>query len=77
MRAEARIDLLAITKNVEKLKRHAGVELLAVVKADAYGHGLIAVSNAAIKGGASWLGVALPEEALALRAAGITHPALS
>jgi len=77
MRAEARVDLLSITKNVEHLKNINGVELLAVVKADAYGHGLVEVAQAAIKGGASWLGVALLEEALALRDAGIKVPILA
>jgi alanine racemase len=48
----------------------AGV--MAVVKANAYGHGLVPVARAALEGGASWLGVAIPEEAFALRAAGIT-----
>ena len=77
MRAEARVDLLSITKNVENLKKINGVELLAVVKADAYGHGLVEVAQAAIKGGASWLGVALLEEAVALRDAGIKVPILA
>ena len=76
MRAEARVDLLSITKNVETLKQINGVELLAVVKADAYGHGLVPVAHAAIKGGATWLGVALLEEALTLRDAGIEVPIL-
>jgi len=77
MRAEARIDLLSITRNIEHLKKINGVEVLAVVKADAYGHGLIPVAEAAIKGGATWLGVALLEEAVALREAGITQPILA
>ena len=76
MRAEARVDLLSITKNVETLKKINGVELLAVVKADAYGHGLVPVAQAAIKGGATWLGVALLEEAFTLRDAGIEVPIL-
>jgi alanine racemase len=77
MRAEARIDLSAITKNVEHLKAINGVDLLAVVKADAYGHGLVRTAQAALKGGASWLGVALLEEAITLRDAGITAPILA
>ncbi len=77
MRAEARIDLNAVTKNVEHLKAINGVELLAVVKADAYGHGLVRTAQAALKGGATWLGVALLEEALALRDAGISAPILA
>jgi alanine racemase len=50
---------------------------LAVVKADAYGHGLIPVAKAALEGGASWLGVALLEEAITLRNAGIAAPILA
>jgi alanine racemase len=50
---------------------------MAVVKADGYGHGMIRCARAALDGGASWLGVAFLEEALALRAAGITVPVLS
>jgi alanine racemase len=76
-RAEARIDLTAISANVKKLKMAAGTELMAVVKADAYGHGLVPVAKAAISAGATWLGVALVEEAHTLRAAGITTPILA
>ena len=76
-RAEAVIDLSAIRANVAYLKGKAGVDLLAVVKADAYGHGLIPVAKAALEGGATWLGVALLEEAITLRAAGITAPILA
>jgi len=76
-RAEARIDLNAIAANIEKLKATAGTELMAVVKADAYGHGLVPVAKAAIEAGATWLGVALVEEAHTLRNAGITSPILA
>ena len=76
-RAEAVINLSAITSNVASLKAKAGVDLMAVVKADAYGHGLVPVAKAALDGGATWLGVALLEEAIALRAAGITAPILA
>jgi alanine racemase len=76
-RAEARIDLDRITENVSHLKQIAGVDLMAVVKADAYGHGLIPVARAALDGGATYLGVALLEEAIALRDAGITAPILA
>jgi alanine racemase len=77
-RAEARVDLDAIAANVRLLdERSPGADVMAVVKADAYGHGLIPSARAALAGGAGWLGVALPEEALALRAAGITAPLLS
>lgn len=77
MRAEALIDLSAIKHNVELLKERSGTNLLAVVKADAYGHGLIPVAKAALSAGASYLGVALLEEAVALREAGITAPILA
>jgi alanine racemase len=76
-RAEAIIDLDRITANVSHLKSIAGVELMAVVKADAYGHGLVPVARAAVAGGATYLGVALLEEAIALREAGITAPILA
>lgn len=77
MRAEAIVDLSAIKHNVELLKQKAGVDLLAVVKADAYGHGLVPVAHAALSAGADYLGVALLEEAVALREAGITAPILA
>jgi alanine racemase len=76
-RAEAIIDLTAIAANVKKLMGTAGTDLMAVVKADAYGHGLVPVAKTAINAGATWLGVALVEEAHALRAAGITAPILA
>jgi len=76
-RAEAIIDLTAIAANVKKLKATAGTDLMAVVKADAYGHGLVPVAKTAISAGATWLGVALVEEAHALRSAGITTPILA
>ena len=60
-RAEVRIDLDRITANVAYLKNIADVDLMAVVKADAYGHGLIQVARAALDGGATYLGVALLE----------------
>jgi alanine racemase len=76
-RAEAVVNLSAIKANIASLKGKAGVDLMAVVKADAYGHGLVPVAKAALAGGASYLGVALLEEAIALRAAGITAPILA
>lgn len=70
-RAEAVIDLDAIRDNVAALAaRVEGRPVMAVVKADGYGHGLVESARAARDGGASWLGVAVAEEALALRAAG-------
>ena len=75
--AQARVDLGAVRANVAALRERAGAaEVMAVVKADAYGHGLVPCARAAVAGGASWLGVALIEEALALRAAGLTKPRL-
>jgi alanine racemase len=76
-RAQAEVDLAAIAANVERLMLHAAVPLLAVVKADAYGHGLIPVAETAVDTGAQWLGVALLEEAFALRHSGIRVPILA
>ncbi|MEI9908058.1 MAG: alanine racemase [Actinomycetota bacterium] len=76
-RAKAEVDLSAIAANIQKLKSHTGVPLMAVVKADAYGHGLIPVARTAVDAGAEWLGVALLEEAIALRTAEISHPILA
>lgn len=76
-RAEAVVDLSAIAANVKKLKAISGTELMAVVKADAYGHGLVPVAKTAINAGATWLGVALVEEAHSLRTAGVTAPILA
>ena len=71
MRAEARIDLDRLSSNINRLKDAAGTSLMAVVKADAYGHGLVEVGLAAEKAGADWLGVALLEEAIKLRTHGV------
>lgn len=71
------VDLDAISSNVASLReRRGGAELMAVVKADAYGHGLLPSARAALAGGAGWLGVAQLQEALALRAAGVQAPVL-
>jgi alanine racemase len=76
-RAEAVVDLRAIRDNVTRLReRVAGRGLMAVVKADGYGHGIAEAGAAARAGGADWLGVAFIEEALALRAAGDRGPIL-
>lgn len=65
------VDYDAIRHNVEVLRSHAGqAAVMAVVKADAYGHGLVDSARAARRGGADWLGVAQPHEALALRESG-------
>ena len=72
------IDLDAIRDNVAELVRRAApAQVLAVVKADAYGHGLVDSARAALAGGASWLGVAQLGEALRLRQAGVTAPLLT
>ncbi|MBI3428672.1 MAG: alanine racemase [Actinobacteria bacterium] len=76
-RAQAEVDLAAIVANIHRLQEQTGVGLMAVVKADAYGHGLVPSARAAVQAGASWLGVALLEEALALRSAEISIPILA
>lgn len=74
---EARVDLAAIRHNVELLRERASeAALMAVVKADGYGHGMVPAARAAVAGGASWLGVALLDEALTLRRAGLDVPIL-
>ncbi|MGW6142000.1 alanine racemase [Streptomyces sp. NPDC055144] len=71
-RARAEIDLAALRANVRSLRDRApGAAFMAVVKADAYGHGMIPCARAAREAGATWIGTATPEEALAVRAAGI------
>ncbi|MEU4088408.1 alanine racemase [Streptomyces aureus] len=72
LRARAEIDLAAVRANVRALRAHAPTAaLMAVVKSDAYGHGAVQCARAAREAGATWLGTATPEEALALRAAGL------
>jgi len=72
LRARAEIDLAALRANVRTLRALApGAALMAVVKSDAYGHGAVPCARAAVAAGAAWLGTATPEEALALRAAGL------
>jgi alanine racemase len=74
----ALVDLSAISSNVAALKSRAGeAEVMAVVKADAYGHGLVPSARAALRGGATWLGVAQLPEAVELRRAGVDAPLLS
>jgi len=74
----AEVDLGAIRANVAELTRRAGhASVMAVVKADGYGHGMLPCARAALDGGATWLGVAFVQEALALRAAGIREPVLA
>jgi alanine racemase len=75
--AQALVDLDAIAGNVAALREHvAPSAVMAVVKADGYGHGSVAAARAAIDGGAQWLGVVHVAEALELRAAGIESPML-
>jgi len=76
--AEAVVDLGAIQHNVRLLREHAGgAQVMAVVKADGYGHGATRVARAALAAGAAELGVATVDEALALRADGVTAPVLA
>ncbi len=70
-RTEAIVDLSAIAHNVALMKAGTAAEVMAVVKADGYGHGLVPSARAAVAGGATWLGTAIVDEALALREAGI------
>jgi alanine racemase len=74
---EAVVDLGAIAHNVQVVAGHARTSVMAVVKADGYGHGAPQVARAALRAGAAELGVATVEEALALRRAGITAPVVA
>jgi alanine racemase len=75
--AWAEVDLDAVRHNTAVLvERAAPAHLMAVVKADGYGHGAVAVALAALESGATWLGVALVEEGIELREAGIEAPVL-
>ncbi|MFC9649268.1 MULTISPECIES: alanine racemase [unclassified Streptomyces] len=73
VRARAEVDLAALRGNVRALRSRVGpgVALMAVVKSDGYGHGMVPTARAALDAGATWLGTATPHEALALRAAGV------
>jgi len=72
------IDLGAVRENIAALIEVASpAAVLAVVKADGYGHGAAPVARAALEAGAAWLGVALVEEGVELREAGIDAPASS
>src|SRR5437763_797174 len=71
------VDLGAITGNVAALcELVRGSQVMAVVKADGYGHGMVPAAWAALAGGAGWLGVADLAEAVALRQAGFSVPVL-
>jgi alanine racemase len=75
--AQATISPAAIRDNVALLRERAGgAAVMAMVKADGYGHGAVPAARAALAGGATWLGVAILPEALALRAAGLDVPIL-
>ena len=76
--AWAEVDLSAIASNIKQLRRAAapGARIMGVVKANAYGHGAVPVSNTVLKNGADYLGVAILDEARELRQAGITAPIL-
>lgn len=74
----AEVNLAAVRQNIRYIKRqlHAGTKLCAVVKADGYGHGALAVAKLALEQGADYLAVAIMEEAMVLRRAGIAAPIL-
>ena len=76
-RASAEVNLSAIADNLKLIKSKTDAQVLAVIKADAYGHGLIQVGKAAADAGAEWLGTALLEEGIALRKSGIKIPIIS
>src|SRR5215210_6954666 len=74
----AEIDTDALAANFHIVKEHVGpdVNVMAVVKANAYGHGAVECARRLEREGANWFGVALPEEGIELRNAGITQPIL-
>ncbi|MDQ3474531.1 MAG: alanine racemase [Acidobacteriota bacterium] len=74
----AEIDLDALAANFHVIKRHvgSGINVMAIVKANAYGHGAVACARRLASEGADWFGVALPEEGIELRESGITQPIL-
>lgn len=74
----AEIDLDALAANFHLIKRHVGrgINVMAIVKANAYGHGAVACARRLASEGADWFGVALPEEGIELRDSGITQPIL-
>lgn len=67
----------AVAANVRTIRRATAAQIMAVVKADGYGHGALAVAKAAVGAGATWLGVTDLHEALTLRAGGVDEPILS
>lgn len=75
--AEIRVDLGAIRDNVTRLRAGTTADVMAVVKADGYGHGMLPTARAALAGGATWLGACTITEAMALRAGGVSAPVLA
>ncbi|PSN76822.1 alanine racemase, partial [filamentous cyanobacterium CCP4] len=77
-RAWVEINLAALRHNVRQFRGilPAATQLMAVVKADAYGHGAVTVAQTALQAGAAWLGVATVPEGIELRAAGVQAPIL-
>lgn len=77
-RAWVEVDLGAIAHNVRQIRQRLSpnTDFMAVVKADAYGHGAVSVAAVALAAGATWLGVATVTEGIELRRAGITAPIL-
>ena len=75
----AEIDLNNLASNFNEIRNRVGdvAKVMAVVKANAYGHGAVQCARRLVKEGAEWFGVALPEEGIELRAAGIGQPILS
>lgn len=74
--AEINLDALAANFHIVRHKVGPGVNVMAVVKANAYGHGAVECARRLEREGAGWFGVALPEEGIELRSAGITKPVL-
>ena len=72
------VSLPNLRENIRRLRDHVGpkVKVLLVVKADAYGHGIVPCSQAAQREGVDWLGVALVEEGMLVREGGVTTPIL-
>ncbi|MGB7875544.1 MAG: alanine racemase [Anaerolineales bacterium] len=70
------VDLDAINNNVRFILKRSKVQVMAIVKANAYGHGAVPVAQAALKAGATWCGIARVSEALELRQAGLDCPIL-
>jgi alanine racemase len=70
------VDLDAIKNNIHYILERSGVQVMAIVKANAYGHGAVPAAQAALQAGATWCGVARVNEALELRRAGLNCPIL-